>query len=165
MCPCVALSYTPGKLFTFFDKFYGLVTFTFFARSVRFAKDKVCELCVMWTLSAVMSPLSSQEWHFIYFLLHKIWKFVLLLFGGVAVYSQVWKCDSMRSNKIMLCTLAEKRIISLFFPAFNISGCRSIYKALCIVGGLFDWKLLGTLAGFVFMASPGKQCITRQHKK
>ena len=48
----------------------------------------------------------------------------------------------MRSNKIMLCTLAEKRIISLFFPAFNISGCRSIYKALCIVGGLFDWKLL-----------------------
>ena len=73
-------------------------------RSIR----KGQSMWIMRVVDSVMSPL-SQEWHFIYFLLQKIWKFVLLLFGGgVAVYSQVWKCDSMRSNKIMLCSLAEK---------------------------------------------------------
>ena len=63
----------------FFDKFYGLVTFTFFARSVRFAKDTKY-VNYAWCCGPCDVP--SQEWHFIYFLLQKIWKFVLLLFGG-----------------------------------------------------------------------------------
>ena len=92
----------------FFDKFYGLVTFTFFARSVRFAKDTKYVNYARDVVDPVMSPLSRMAFHlFSPSKNMKIRAFVVWWWSG-AVYSQVWKCDSMRSNKIMLCSLAEK---------------------------------------------------------
>ena len=78
---CGPLRYTPGKLFTFFlTNFMGswLLHFSLGAFDSQRTQSMWIMLVMLWTL---WCPL-SQEWHFIYFLLEKIWKFVLLLFGG-----------------------------------------------------------------------------------